>query len=216
MSKTTIYLIRHGESQGNAIRSFLGHTNLDLTEKGHAQAECTARYLKNVHADIIYSSDLKRAYSTAKHTADVKGMEIIKDEKLREIFAGDWEGRKFDDLLVECPESYAGLWKNDIGNSRPDNGESVAELKDRVSAEITKIAKENIGKTVFIFTHATPIRTFKAFCDNKSLDEIKDIPWASNASVSIAEYEDGNFKMTDYSIEDFIDAEIITKFPKSV
>ena len=73
--KTTIYLIRHGESQGNAVRAFLGHTNLDLTKKGHDQAECTAKYLKNIHADVIYSSDLLRAYSTAEHTAKIKGMD---------------------------------------------------------------------------------------------------------------------------------------------
>jgi broad specificity phosphatase PhoE len=214
--KTTIYLIRHGESQGNAVRAFLGHTNLDLTQKGHDQAECTARYLKNIHADVIYSSDLLRAYNTAKHTADLKGIDIIKNENLREIFAGDWETKKFDDLMVKYPHTYAELWKNDIGNSRPDNGESVAELKKRISVEITKIVKENTGKTIFIFTHATPIRTFKAFCENKSLDEMNDIPWASNASVSIAEYEDGSFTMINYSIDDFIDDELITKFPKSV
>ena len=204
LSKTTIYLIRHGESQGNAVRKFLGHTNLDLTQKGHMQAEYTARYLKNIHADVIYSSDLLRAYNTAKHTADLKGMDIIKDEKLREIFAGDWENKKFDELLEEYPQTYAVLWNTDVGNSRPDNGESVAELKKRVSDEITKLAKENIGKTIFIFTHATPIRTFGAFCENKSLDEIKDIPWASNASVTKVEYDDDKFKLIEYSYDSFM------------
>ena len=215
MSKTTLYLIRHGESQGNAVRSFLGHTNLDLSQKGHMQAEMTANYLKNIHADIIYSSDLLRAYNTAKHTADLKGMDIIKDEKLREIYAGDWEDIKFDELLEKYPHTYAVLWKTDVGNSRPDNGESVAELKKRVSDEITKIARDNVGKTIFIFTHATPIRTFCAFCENKSLDEIKDIPWASNASVTKVEYVDDKFNMIEYGNDSFM-GDLSTSLPPSV
>ncbi len=212
--KTIIYLIRHGESQGNAIRAFLGHTDLDLSEKGHMQAEITANYLKDIHTDAIYASDLLRAYNTAKHTADLKGMDIIKDEKLREIYAGEWENILFNDLEVEYPQSYH-IWRNDVGNARPDGGESVAELQKRIADELTEIAVENKGKTVFIFTHATPIRTFKAFCDNKSLDEIKDIPWASNASVTRAEYENGSFKVTDYSIDEFLD-ESKTVLPPNV
>lgn len=212
--KTIIYLIRHGESQGNAIRAFLGHTDLDLSERGHMQAQKTALYLKNIHADVIYASDLRRAYSTAKHTADLKGMDIIKDEKLREIYAGEWENRLFDDLEKEYPQSYS-IWRNDIGNAGPDGGETVQELQKRIANELTKIANDNPGKTVFIFTHATPIRTFKAFCDKKSADEMKDISWASNASVTRAEYKDGSFEVTDYSMDEFL-SDIKTVLPANV
>ena len=212
--KTIIYLIRHGESQGNAIRAFLGHTDLDLSEKGHIQAQKTALYLKDIHADVIYASDLRRAYSTALHTAVLKNMEIIKNKNLREIYAGDWEGRLFDNLEKEYPQSYH-IWRNDIGNARPDGGEAVLDLQKRIAGEITKIAKDNMGKTVFIFTHATPIRTFKAFCDKKPTDEMKDIPWASNASVTRAEYSDGSFVVTDYSVDEFL-SDIKTVFPSNV
>ena len=212
--KTIIYLIRHGESQGNAIRAFLGHTDLDLSEKGHMQAQKTALYLKDIHADVIYASDLSRAYSTALHTADLKNMQIIKNKNLREIYAGEWEGKLFDNLEKEYPQTYY-IWRNDIGNARPDGGEAVLDLQKRIAHEITKIAKDNMGKTVFIFTHATPIRTFKAFCDKKSIDEMKAIPWASNASVTRAEYSDGSFVITDYSIDGFL-SDMKTVFPSNV
>ena len=45
---TNLYFIRHGESEGNKIRAFLGHTDLDLTEKGHSQAQNTAEFLKDI------------------------------------------------------------------------------------------------------------------------------------------------------------------------
>lgn len=212
--KTILYFVRHGESQGNAARLFLGHTNLDLTQKGHQQAECTAEYLNDINADVIYSSDLLRAYNTAKHAAEKRGMTIVTNKNLREIYAGKWENRLFSDIEVEYAQSYH-IWRNDVGNARPDDGESVAELQKRIVDEVTKIAIENIGRTVFIFTHATPIRTFKAFCDGKSCDEIKDIPWASNASVSVAQYENGCFKMTEYGTDYFLDM-VKTTLPPNV
>ncbi len=199
---TNIYLIRHGESEGNKRRAFLGHTDLDLTETGHIQAQNTAEFLKDVCADVIYSSDLKRAYSTALHTAEMKNLDIIKSKNLREIYAGDWENGLFCDLEKNFNESYS-VWLTNIGKAKCDGGESVAELQLRIVDEISRIAAENDGKTVLIFTHATPIRVFKAFCDGRALDEIKDIPWATNASVTHAKYNDGRFKILEYGIDHF-------------
>ena len=59
--KTKIYIIRHGHSLGNLTRTFLGHVDLDLSDLGYKQADCTADALKNEKIDIIYSSDLSRA-----------------------------------------------------------------------------------------------------------------------------------------------------------
>ena len=67
--KTKIYFIRHGESLGNAARKILGHTDLDLSELGYRQAFATAEHLKDIHIDVIYSSDLMRAMHTAEPNA---------------------------------------------------------------------------------------------------------------------------------------------------
>ena len=214
MGKTTIYLIRHGESQGNKYNLFLGHTDMDLTEIGHAQAENAAKFFENIHLDVIYSSDLLRAYHTAEHTARAKGLEIIKDSGVREIFAGEWEGTSFDELPVLYPEEYA-RWREDVGNAGCNGGESVAELMERIVTNVERIVKENEGKTIAIFTHATPIRVIKTAWDGLALDDMKNVPWASNASVTRAEYSDGKFKIVEYSIDEF-QGELLTKLPKTV
>lgn len=214
MNTTHIYLIRHGESEGNKSNLFLGHTDLDITEKGHAQAEMTAEFLKDIKVDAIYSSDLKRAYNTGLHTAKRKGMEIVKDENLREIFAGEWENRLFEDIVVEYKEDFK-VWKENIGRARCTGGESVEELLERFVSEVKKIAKENEGKTVFIFTHATPIRVLRAALDGLSLDEIQSVPWASNASVTHVVSENGKLKLVDYSIDHFM-GDLATFLPESV
>lgn len=213
---TAIYIIRHGESEGNKLATFLGHTDLDLTQHGKMQADVTAEYLykQNLSPAAIYSSDLKRAYSTAESTAKLLGMPIIKDKALREIHAGNWENVKFDVIADKFQNSYK-CWLENIGHARCDGGESVAELKERVVSAIARIAENHKDEVIFIFTHATPIRVFAAHCMNKPLSQIKNIPWATNASVTKAIYENGIFTLVEYSRDDFMGT-LITKFPENV
>lgn len=209
-----IIFVRHGQSIGNLNNVYLGHTDLDLSPLGLKQAEYVGEYLSKRKIDMIYCSDLKRAYQTALPLANLKNIKPIKTQALREIFAGKWENRLFSDLEEVFFETY-GLWLSNIGLSCPDDGESVAMLQKRIIAEVERIAKENEGKTVAVFTHATPIRTFFAFIRGMELNEIKDIPWATNTSVSEVEYNDGKFTEICYSRDEFL-GNITTAFPNNV
>ena len=204
---TTLYLIRHGESEANERDAFLGHLDLPLTETGRAQARMTADFLlKNAERpDIIYASDLSRALFTARCTADALGIEIVKDRDLREIEAGLWENTPFLTLVEKYPESYR-IWREDIGRAHPDGGESVKALWERVMRAITRIAEAHANETVYIFSHGTPIRSFAAHCFGKRAEDLKDIPWPANASVTKAVYEDGAFSMAEYNRYDFMGA----------
>lgn len=191
---TRLLFIRHGQSESNLSGAFTGHTNVALTELGRRQAEAAANYVVSHYAvDAVYASDLQRAFNTGKAVADKLGLTVQPHKGLREIFAGQWEGMAFTYLLAAYPETYAGTWRNDIGNSTCDGGESVAQLQQRVSAAAKEIADANHGKTVVIATHATPIRTMECLCQGKSLSQMKDIPWVSNASVTEIHYENGIF-----------------------
>lgn len=209
---TRLYLIRHGESEANKIDAFAGHSQFNLTEQGRAQAQKAAEYLSTLQVDAIYSSDLPRAYQTAEPTAKRLGMEIITSKQLREINAGAWDGRTFDDLQKNDP-NYP-MWISNIGRACPTGGESVLALQVRVIAELERIARENDGKSVLIFTHATPIRTFAAACAGKTPDTMREIPWMSNASVTHAVYEKGKFTMVEYSRDDFM-GDLVTVLAKN-
>ena len=87
---TVFYLVRHGQSIGNANREFLGHTNKDLSPFGYLQADRTADFLSDVKIDAIYSSDLIRAYNTALPHAKLRNMEVVPSQNLRELYAGAW------------------------------------------------------------------------------------------------------------------------------
>lgn len=213
--RTTIYLIRHGESEANERNAFLGHCDLNITEVGYKQACAVAEFLEREIGcpDVIYSSDLSRAFNTAKCTAEKYHMPIFKSESLREIEAGLWDNTPFDTLMEKYPESY-NTWIHNIGHARCDGGESVAELQNRVVSEITRIAQAHHGAVVFLFAHGTPIRTFAAHCLKKSLDEIKSVPWCSNASVTKAFFENGEFTLAEYSRDDFM-GDLVTRLPST-
>lgn len=209
--KTVICLIRHGESQANRRDAFLGHGNLELTEIGRAQAEMAATFLEKQGADAIYSSDLTRAHETAKATAGRLGLPVTTDPQLREIDAGDWDFLTFAELREQFTESFR-VWTEDLENAVCDGGESVKELRKRILAAVTRIAEENKGRRVLIFSHGTPIRLMGAYAMGKALG---DIPWPANASTTTLEYENGCFRMVEYSREDYM-GELVTKLPDGV
>ena len=191
---TRLLFIRHGQSESNLNGSFTGHTNVALTDLGRRQAEATAEYVVNTYAvDAVYASDLQRAFNTGKAVADRLGLTVQPHQGLREIFAGQWEGMPFTYLAATYPETFSNVWRNDIGNSICDGGESVAQLQQRVSAAAREIAEANDGKTVVIATHATPIRTMECLCRGQGLSLMQSIPWVANASVTEIHYENGIF-----------------------
>ena len=191
---TRLLFIRHGQSEFNLTRRFAGNSDAALTELGLRQAAATADYIASAYAvDAVYASDLQRAFCTGKAVADRLGLPVRPHKGLREIFAGEWEGQHFDHLEAAYPETFAGLWRKDIGNSVCDGGESVAQLMQRILATVREIAEANPGKTVVLATHATPIRCMECFCQGNDLSRMKDIPWVTNASVTEIHYENGVF-----------------------
>ena len=62
-----IYLVRHGQSEANISNYYQGQLDTHLTQEGFEQAQKVALRFKEINDfDIIYTSDLKRAYDTAK------------------------------------------------------------------------------------------------------------------------------------------------------
>lgn len=192
---TTIYLIRHGQSLGNLQGRFLGHTDLDLTELGLRQAECTASFFDNIHLDAVYASDLKRAFNTAKAIAGKKGLEVFSEKRFRELYAGKWEMMRFEDIPKKFPESWKDWQNADTDTLRAPEGESMQELFERVYSAILEIAERHDGGAVAIALHATPIRLVQNHIAKRRLCELYKTPWVSNASVTCLRFEDSRFSV---------------------
>lgn len=207
----TFIIVRHGYSAFNKENRFSGQADIDLDEIGYSQADSVAKYvLKNYDIDCIYSSDLIRAYNTAKPVADVLNLPIIQEKGLRELDVGLWEGMLIKDVAEKYTDSF-NLYKSNIGLARPDGGESYPELAERVSNVFSKIANNNDGKTILVATHGGVIRTLRCAWLGIPKEEYKDVPHVPNASITIAEYEDSKGRFVKIGIDDYLEEKTTEK-----
>lgn len=146
MSETTLYFVRHGESEGNAARIFTGHLDSPLTEAGRRQAEAVADALAKVRVDRVISSDLSRARDTAQAIAARHGLTVETYPELREIDLGEMAGRSFTD-------AQAHPYWNEDGFVEWPGGESLDAVFDRAFALIGRVVAESPGKTIVVVGH---------------------------------------------------------------
>jgi broad specificity phosphatase PhoE len=125
-------LWRHGQTTWNAERRFQGQSDIPLDATGQAQAERAARLLASLHPDLIVSSDLSRAASTAAPLARLTGLGVILDKDLRERHGGCWEGLTDTEIRTRYPVEHAS-WT-------PPDGEPSLAVADRVAAALRRIA----------------------------------------------------------------------------
>ncbi|MBE6529399.1 MAG: histidine phosphatase family protein [Ruminococcaceae bacterium] len=186
---TTVIFIRHGQSECNLERRFAGQIDAKLTDLGIKQAESTAKVLARYPITRIYASPLSRAMNTAKPTAELLGLEIHPEQGLCEISAGEWEGLSFDTIAERYPEEFAHL-QGDRSLLRLPGGETMRELYDRVTTCVDRLAAENQGGCIALFSHSMPLRSMVCRWTGAPFSEIGNIRGGPNASITIAEYDD--------------------------
>lgn len=225
---TKIIMIRHGYSVANRDKIFAGHSNVPLDAIGVEQARRVGEFFQGIHGgncgirkygidrvDAVYSSDLSRAYDTAKAAADVLGLDVHKCVGLREVFGGKYEGLPFTTIENRYPDEY-GIWQTDIGRAECVGGEKLTDFACRIVNAVTEIAEEWESGTVIIGTHATPIRVICTLAEGLPVEDMARVPWVSNASVSIFEYgDDKRFHCICKSITDHL-GNLMTVLPAGV
>ena len=210
-----LIFVRHGNSVSNVSKTFTGHRDEPLSLVGEKQASRVSEFLfKNYKVDKIYSSDLSRAVNTIKEFSNLSGLEIIKDCRLREMFGGQWEGNLFEELPTLFPDDYK-VWKDTPGLARPTGGESYEEVQKRIVKFVEDIEKIDDGKTVLISTHGGIIRAFECVIRGVSLERMQDVPYVLNASISVVEVNNGQYKLLQSNLTEYLE-ELQTAMPKGI
>lgn len=147
-----LYLVRHGQSEGNVLRTFHGQTDYPLTETGRAQARQAAEKLRADGAVFTRccASDLSRAWDTA--LACVEGRGVVPEccPMLREQNVGRIEGYTWEQMQREYPEVLDGFLHNWF-RSTPPGGESAQEMLRRVGECVDEIIAR--GEDTLIAAH---------------------------------------------------------------
>lgn len=155
--KTTILLIRHGETEWNTLGKFQGCTDIALSEAGIKQAELLKNRL-NGNFDYIYTSPLSRAFETAKILASQTNKEVTIATEIREINFGEWEGLTIHEIEKNYPEIFKA-WRTDKKESYICGGDSsIHNAADRAKKCILDIVSKHKGKKIAIVAHGGIIK----------------------------------------------------------
>lgn len=195
-----LYLIRHGQSEANKVREFIGGRVLHtpLSSKGIMQSEKLGDFLLNqgITFDCVYSSTAVRAIETARITCNASGFPIeyiIQSEELLELSQGDWEGKVRSETYT--PEVLEKLL-SDKWNFKAPNGESQKEVEERGYGWIEKnlLPLSEKDSTIGVFTHGLLTRCIL----RRILDSTPDMTYylvTDNTSITRLVYLNGNWRL---------------------
>ena len=149
---TTIYLIRHGQTDWNKKKIFRGRADVPLNEHGRKEAEALAQYLKDVRPTACYSSPLSRARETAEIALRPRSLTIVPDEGIIDIDYGKWQGVSDADVRKHYSETHR-RWHATPQRVKFPNGESLAMVRRRAMASLDRIRSNHPEGIVYVVAH---------------------------------------------------------------
>lgn len=180
---TTLFLIRHGETEWNRLNRIQGHSDIPLSETGVRQAEKLANYLAQQPISSLYSSDLKRAVETARPLGKARGVSVQLLPELRERSFGKLEGcDSFEvrDTIRKMGEMSYGV-------------EPYSQVQQRAYQCLTQLADKHLGETIGVVSHGGLILAFLRQIMDEEQGE--SLPRISNTGVSILHYEPSQWQI---------------------
>ncbi len=167
--KTTVIIVRHGESTSNVSKIISGHhDNAVLTELGEQQASKVGAMLKGLHLDAIYASPLKRAAKTCEIIVETMGAdgqalpEIQTAELIKEINLPLWESKSFVEAETNYPEEFAA-WRQDANGFKMAIPQAdgttadfypVRDIWERATAFLQGLLQKHQGQTILLAGHS--------------------------------------------------------------
>jgi broad specificity phosphatase PhoE len=180
--KNTYFAFRHGQSRANVEGIIIsdpkvGTIDYGLTSEGRAQVQKSLSITNDFNAQtLIYSSDFLRARETAEIIRETLSVtEIIFDERLRERFFGEWEGKPH--------ANYSKAWKNDLfdPNQEYNGAESSKSVQERMWSIIQSLEKAHSGNVIILVSHGDPLMLLQTAFNNLGPERHRSLPYIETA-----------------------------------
>lgn len=172
--QTTLYIVRHGQTDWNVQGKLQGHADIPLNSAGRAEAAELSERIRTIDFDICFASDLQRAIETARILSATHPLIIRPVPALRERNYGSWEGRLFSELLEYEKRGYPLL-----------NIESDEEIQKRIFPLLDEIVSNHPGATVLIVTHGSVLRSLLAHLLNIDSSSILSVQMKTMAMLKL-------------------------------
>ncbi|MFR5470503.1 MAG: histidine phosphatase family protein [Romboutsia timonensis] len=197
-----LILVRHALTVDNQKSRLSGHIDSSISEEGKEQIDKITNYLKDFDIDKIYTTTSSRTKDTVKKLSELKSIEIIEKESLKEISFGDFEGLTFDEIKDKYPKEFQDMIEKGYEYKYP-NGESLIDSYNRVCIELDNIISNNDDRTILICSHGGTIRNIITYLISNSYKYHWNFK-IDNGSVTILEIQDGFTVITAMNNTSFI------------
>ncbi|MEK7165592.1 MAG: histidine phosphatase family protein, partial [Patescibacteria group bacterium] len=159
---TTLYIVRHGQTEFNVKGLMQGHNDSPLTNLGEIQACALAEEFKDIHFDEVYSSDLLRAKRTAEIITLERNITIKTTQALRERSYGSYEGKPYDvynRALEKLLKKYKHASEEELFRLPLEGGGESREVAAvRFITFLREISVALPGKTILVVVHGGIMR----------------------------------------------------------
>lgn len=208
---TQICLVRHGETEWNAERRIQGQIDIGLNDIGRRQAVAAGRWLKSAGIVALYSSDLKRAWTTAQSIGAELGLVPASVPEMRERRYGVFEGLTYDEAKAKHPAGYAAF-EGRNANYDFENGESLHAMFARVTGKLQALAAAHPGQSIAIVLHGGVLDIINRFVRGNPLEKPRDflIP---NAGINWISMENGKWCLNTWGETDHLEAGALDELP---
>ena len=194
--KSRIYITRHGETMWNMEKRFQGLGDSPLTVRGIEQAMKFRERMLEYEIDKIYTSTMRRAYTTAFIIRGNDDIPIEIDENIREMNFGIWEGVEYESAAQLEPKESYDFWNNPQ-NFESISGESFKDVAKRVADFLNMLITKHKGEEIMVVSHGIIVCTIIMLILNKGIDEIWQHPPIKQTSLTIIEYD---YELNKYSL----------------
>ncbi|MDC5697436.1 histidine phosphatase family protein [Intrasporangium calvum] len=226
-----LVLVRHAQSVGNladeaARREGLSRLELTtrdadtpLSDVGREQAEALGAHLAGLRSgaqpDVVLTSPYARAATTAEIAlAKIDGLNVLRDERLRERDLGAFDGMTGLGIREAFPEEAQRRTQMGKLYYRPPGGESWTDVALRIRSVLSDIRQDYAGKRVWIFTHQAVIMSFRLVIEGldeaKLLEIDREVPLA-NCSMTVYRDRDGTLELAAFAGTDHLEARAVSR-----
>ena len=205
-AETLLYLVRHGATPANEQRPYVlqGHgIDTSLSDTARRQAEAVAEFLADRPLDVVLSSPMKRARETAAAIAAPHGITPGVLEAISECDVGRWEGRDWGAIMEDDTEAYH-LFMDDPATHGYPEGESYADVLDRVGGPLDGVLAGHRGQTVAVVAHTIVNRVYVARLMGWPLSRAREIR-QDNTGINVIRGRDDEITLMSFNVRFHLD-----------
>jgi broad specificity phosphatase PhoE len=197
--RPVLALIRHGQTRANVEGRWQGQDDWDLDERGHSQAAALREWYGAT--DVVYSSPLGRAQSTAVYLAN-NG--VVTVDGLKELAMGRWEGLTSHEIMEQWPDLMETIFRDGVDLRRGEDGESWGELAHRFRNAVHSLRPAR-GEPTVVVAHGGAIRSYVSTLTATTDSHAESLYTPKNTSVTHIAFHDDGPLILDYGVATHLD-----------